>query len=139
VLRDLRVAAPAAAVVFVAQELDNAWFSHWHPAERVAVVSTAGFAELTGLPLPAFVAYELLLQSLPTRSPRYESRDFLHRESRGCFFDFCADKAEIAVKLQVGHLCDDCVAGLAAIGIDPTSFLAQWSVVQALAHPEPRQ
>ncbi|MBM4280824.1 MAG: VWA domain-containing protein [Deltaproteobacteria bacterium] len=133
--RDLRVGEPAATVLFVAQELDDAWFSHWHPQERVAVVSTAGFAELTGLPLVAFVAYELLLQSLRTRSERFDAREFLHREGRGCFFDFCGDKGEIAVQLQAGHVCDDCVAGLVRVGIDPQELAAQWSVVQSLAHP----
>ena len=134
-LHALPVIEPAAAVVFVDQELHDAWFSHWHPRERVAVVSTAGFSELTGLPLVAFIAYELLLQSLHTRSPRYQSRAFLHLNGRGCFFDFCADKGAIAVKLQAGHVCEDCRAGLAGVGIDPAALSAQWSVVQALAHP----
>ena len=135
---ELRRAAPAISLVFVEQELGDRWFSHWHPDARVVVVSTAGFTEMTGLPLKAFAAYELLLHGLRTRGRAYDANDFAHAQSRGCLFDFCADKAEIAVKLQVGHVCEQCRAGLARADIDPVSVEAQWSSVQALSHPEPR-
>lgn len=134
-LRLLRTRAPGMAMLVVEQELEDRWFSHWHADARVVVVSTAGFVEMTGLPLEAFLAYEMLLHAPSMRSARYDPHALVHDEHRGCLFDFCRDKAEIAVKLQVGHICDHCVRGLTAVDVDPAALLAQWQTVQELAHP----
>ena len=131
----LREQAPGLAFLIVAEEFEDRWFSHWHEHERVAVVSTAGFVDMTGLPVEAFIAYELLLHGLRARSARYDPHALFHETSRGCLFDFCRDKPEIAVKLQLGHICDECVRALADVDIDPARLLTQWQAVQDLAHP----
>lgn len=127
--------APGITLLFVEQVLDDGWFSHWHGVERTAVVSCAGFTAMTGLTLEAFVAYELLFHGLRAHSDRYDPLALAHRRSRGCLFDLCLDKAEIAVKLQAGHICDECLAALSHLGVDARATGRSWSAVQALAHP----
>ena len=121
-------------VVFVDEHLHDAWFSHWHPRHRAVVVSCAGVVDLTGLAPEAFVAYELLFHGLRTQSGGYDPLKMVHKEHRGCLFDLCAEKAELAVKLQAGHICGACVTGLKDLGIDATAVARLWSAVQVLAH-----
>ena len=40
-----------------------------------------------------------------------------HMEPRGCFFDFCSTKSEIAFKLRTGDMCEDCVVALEDAGL----------------------
>ncbi len=47
-----------------------------------------------------------------------------HEVSRGCFYDFCEDKKEVAFKLRTADLCSDCLPRLQSIGI-PNEFLSQ--------------
>jgi hypothetical protein len=134
--RLLSALRPAAfTVVFVEEAMQDGWFSHWHANHRTVVVSCAGVVDLTGLPQEAFIAYELLFHGLRTQSARYDPLKMAHPDSRGCLFDLCADKAELAVKLQAGHICGDCERKLAVLGIDPSRVARLWSAVQALAHP----
>jgi hypothetical protein len=137
--RLLSALRPAAAftVVFVEEALQDGWFSHWHANHRTVVVSCAGVVALTGVPQEAFIAYELLFHGLRTQSARYDPLQMAHPDSRGCLFDLCADKAELVVKLQAGHICSDCERKLAVLGIDASRVARLWSAVQALAHPGP--
>ena len=68
---------------------------------------------------------------------RYDPLALAHRRSRGCLFDLCLDKAEIAVKLQAGHICEECLAALRHLGVDARATGRSWSAVQALAPPAP--
>ncbi len=104
-------------------------------AHGVAVVSSCDFARTTGLPLSAFIAYELIFHGLRTQSPRYDPLALAHDVNRGCLFDLCVDKAEIAVKLQAGHVCAGCITALGALAIDGQRVERLWSAVQTLAHP----
>lgn len=47
-----------------------------------------------------------------------------HQEPRGCFFDFCAVKTQLALKLKAADVCGDCMAGFQAANI-PDDLLKQ--------------
>lgn len=48
--------------------------------------------------------------------PDSKIRDIKHETARGCFFDFCANKVEIALKLRTADICEDCLSRLVASG-----------------------
>jgi len=128
-------AAGSVTIVFVDASLHDNWFSHWHADSRVAVVSVLDFAPMTALPLSSFIAYEVLFHGLRTQSDGYDPLTLAHKADRGCLFDLCLDKAEIAVKLQAGHVCAECVRRLTALHVDAPRVQRMWSAVQGLAHP----
>ncbi|WP_441288513.1 vWA domain-containing protein [Sorangium sp. KYC3313] len=123
----------ALKVVFVEQPLTDRWFSHWHPGHRTAVISLAGLDQLISLPAASFVAYELLLYGLHALSADYEPAKLLHTETLACLFDLCQQKAEVAIKLQAGHICAGCLGKLSAVGLDRDVVTQLWRAVQALA------
>jgi hypothetical protein len=51
-------------------------------------------------------------------------RKLWHEESRGCLFDFCQRKWELALKLRTADICGDCTAAFQGIGI-PDDLLRQ--------------
>jgi Ca-activated chloride channel family protein len=110
--------------VFTEMGLRDHWFSHWHAAEQVVVVSTAGWHQLTQLPLSAFIAYELLLHGFRALCPNYDPTRLLHEETRGCIFDRCRRRKDITSKLQMGDICEDCRQGLARAGAPFDAFFA---------------
>jgi len=128
-LADVWLGAGDLTIIFVEQPLADAWFSHWHAGQRVAVVSSRDFTRITGLPIERFVAYEVLLHGLRAPGARYDPLALLHRETRGCLFDLCIAKAEIAVKLRAPHICADCVRGLGDAGVDAASVVALWDAI----------
>ena len=50
--------------------------------------------------------------------------EICHRTPRGCFFDFCEQKAELNLKLRTADICGDCMQVFHEIGI-PDSLLRQ--------------
>lgn len=133
--RDLVAAAPGVSVVFLAQELDPGEIFRWHPQERLALVSIAGFPERTGAPLAAGIGYGLLRYSLAVSSARAEAGDFPPCAARDCVLGAHDDVGAIGERLRSGRVCNACTARLADAGIDPVAFAAQWAAVQALARP----
>lgn len=47
-----------------------------------------------------------------------------HYDTRGCLFDFCEDKRDIAIKLYSGSICADCKARLVYYGIDDADIIS---------------
>lgn len=117
-----------------AQFRDN-WFSHWHAVGRTAVVSLFQISELVGVDLAAYVAYEMLLNGLNNASPRYDMQRLPHADTRGCLFDFCANKFDMEIKLQTMHLCDGCSAEMRYFGINQDELAAATDVIRELARP----
>ena len=54
----------------------------------------------------------------------FDWRKLWHHEPRGCFFDFCADKKQLDLKLKTADICGDCTAVLRELAI-PERILAQ--------------
>lgn len=124
-------------VVFVEPPLVDGWFSHWHERGRVAVVSLAGVEQLVSSPVASFIAYELVLHGLRAIRPGYDPASVLHPETRACLFDLCPHKADVAIKLQAGHICAPCLQKLAALGFDRDAVVQVWRAVQTLAQTAP--
>ncbi len=105
----LRLAGPAAVrVVFTRAAFFDNWFSHWHEAFRAAVVSMPGPGTAGAVDPRAFVAYQLVQHGLRTLGPAWAPEQLAHKETRGCMFDFCADRADVELKLQKAELCPSC-------------------------------
>jgi Ca-activated chloride channel family protein len=137
IARALVRAVPAGVyVVFVTRPFADGWFSHFHPHQRAAVVSLAGWEDGTvRAPLDAFLAYELVLHGLRLLGRAWRPERLLHEETRGCFFDACVHRPDVERKLQAGELCPACRQTLAAAGapLDRIDRLAQ--AVRLLAAP----
>jgi Ca-activated chloride channel family protein len=128
------VAGHSLTVAFTLRPHRDNWFSHWHEQQRVALVSLHGWERVSSIPRAALVAYEALLHGLRVMSPQYDPVRLLHRDTRGCLFDFCERKEEVEIKLQAGHICDACTERLCELGFDPKAVARVWSGVQQLAH-----
>ena len=57
----------------------------------------------------------------------------MHDESRGCLFDFCENRADVAAKLSAGSVCDPCRLALTAAGIPTDRVLNLVNAVRLLA------
>jgi serine/threonine protein kinase len=124
----------ALKIIFVEQQLDDNWFSHWHARTRTAVVSLADLGPLTSLLAASFVAYELVLHGLRALWPEYKPEQLIHPETRACLFDLCQIKNDVGIKLQAGHICDTCRQNLSALGLGRDDLVTQlWRAVQGLA------
>jgi len=120
-------------LVFMRRGLRDRWFSHWHDGYRTAVISLHDWEHISQLPITAFVAYELVFFGLRTLSNRYEPRDLLHAETRGCLFDFCEEKSAIEFKLRTGDVCRQCRDGLIRTHVSVERVLKALEVVRGLA------
>jgi Ca-activated chloride channel homolog len=123
-------------VLTEAQLPDNA-FSHWHAVGRTAVASLVMARELAEADLAAYIAYEILLNGLNNASPYYDLLRIAHEDTRGCLFDFCADKHAMAIKLQTMHLCTACAGELERLGLDHDELARATAAIRALAQPLP--
>jgi len=122
-------------VVLTDERLQDNWFSHWHAVGRTAVVSLFQVSELVGVDLAAYVAYEMLLNGLNNASPRYDMMRLAHPDTRGCLFDFCANKFDMEIKLQSMHLCTGCADEMRYSGINQDELAAATDVIRELARP----
>ena len=129
--------APPAEVriLFTTRPLSDNWFSHWHEPRRAAVVSLAGWDGGSGVPAEAFVAYEVIQHGLRLLGPAWAPERLAHAETRGCFFDFCADRRDVDVKLQAADFCPSCHAALAGAGLPMDRLRRLAEVVRTLAAP----
>jgi hypothetical protein len=114
--------------------LDN-WFSHWHEAYRAAVVSMPGPGTAGAVDPPSFVAYQLVQHDLRLLGPAWAPEQLAHKETRGCVFDFCEYRTDVATKLQAASLCPSCASALAAAGIPMDRLHRLLEVVRTLAAP----
>jgi Ca-activated chloride channel homolog len=98
----------SARIVLTKQGLHDNWFSHWHQQAQTAVVSLNGWSQISSIEPMAYIAYEVLLNGLHTLSSRFDLLRIAHEETRGCLFDFCRDKHDLEIKLQIMDLCREC-------------------------------
>jgi hypothetical protein len=122
-------------VYFTPRPLADGWFSHWHDDRSAAVVSLAGWAAGQAVPVEAFVAYELILHGLRALGACWTPDRWMHDETRGCLFDFCAVRQEIERKLQAADLCPSCRATLGRAGVPVDRLQRLLEVVRTLAVP----
>ena len=108
-------------------------FSHWHPSGRTGIVSLSSFAEPIGIPLTAFIAYEILLYGLYNRSSRYDHERLMHSETKGCLFDLCPEKRDIEIKLQNLHVCPDCRRLLPSMDLEAENIEVVADVIRTMA------
>lgn len=121
-------------LIVTEQGLYNNWFSHWYSAYNTALVSVFEWDKIAPqLTLASFIGYELLLHGLRSVNRVYEPGNFLHRESKGCLFDFCPDKKSIMLKLQSGVLCQPCRRGLMQLGLNDKAVGMVFEKVRTLA------
>lgn len=121
-------------IALVTEPFRDNWFAHYHAPERIAIVSLHGWEEISSVPVVAYVAYMLVMQSVRQRVPGFDVYNLLHTETRGCWGDFCQYRPELELKLQLGQLCDECQAGFRAVGFDPQELMPLIDVVTELAH-----
>ena len=126
-------AMAACSLAIVPWQLADNWFSHWHPREQVAVISTWNWDNTALVPIEAYLVYELLLNSLAVISPHYSPLALAHEETRGCLWDFCGDKREIEIKLQTMDVCPECRRRLETLGIDAGGVAAECDLVRERA------
>ena len=129
--------APFTTIAVTASGHWDNWYSHWHPDHRVALVSLFGWGAMSRVRPSAMIAYETILHGLRVVSDSYEPANLLHAETRGCLFDLCAQKPDVEIKLQAGHVCDECRRKLASYRISEPLVARLWSAVLQLAHSPP--
>jgi Ca-activated chloride channel homolog len=129
--------APNAAlrIAFTRQRLGDNWFSHWHEPERTAIVSLDGWDGGFGVPLEAFLAYEIALHGLRGLGPAWLPERLMHEETRGCLFDFCAARLDVVRKLQAASLCRPCLDVLRRGGVPIDRVQRVADAIRALAVP----
>jgi len=123
------------ALLVTSRPLEGNRFSSWHATPRGAVVSLAGTSAETRAPVEAFLAYEVVLHGMRLCSEDWNPDVLMHRETRGCLFDFCRVRSDIDVKLHAASLCDECRERLRRARIDTGVVDALLSVVRGLAAP----
>ena len=130
-------AAPDAAVriLFTTRPLADNWFSHWHAGRRSAVVSLGGAPASVAVSAEAFVAYEIILHGLRTLGAAWSPERLAHAETRGCLFDFCESREDLAIKLQAADLCPSCRSALEGAGVPMDRLRRLLDVVRTLAVP----
>ena len=122
-------------ILFTAQCLCDNWFSHWHESRKAAIVSLDGWDRSFGVPVEAFVAYEVIQHGLRLLGPAWAPDELAHIETRGCLFDFCAHRSDVDIKLQAADFCPSCHAALAAAGLPMARLQRLAEVVRTLAVP----
>jgi hypothetical protein len=126
-------AGEAVKIAIVRGSLRDGTPSHWYPAERVAIVSLAGWDEEDGTPPEAFVAYQMVIEGSRHRRPGWDPIAAMHQDRRGCWGDACASRAEIGAKLARGHLCPECRHLYRSAGVDVEQLLRLVAAVRQLA------
>ena len=116
--RAARIAKGRVGIVLTDRRLADNWFSHWHEAQRTAVISTAGWTTDTTVPAEAFAAYELVLHGLRRLGGGWVPEDLAHPHTNGCLFDFCRRRKDVDAKLHLGEICSPCQGRLSAEGFD---------------------
>ncbi|MDF1665430.1 MAG: hypothetical protein P1V97_26955 [Planctomycetota bacterium] len=121
-------------IIVTERGLYNNWFSHWYSAYSTALISVFEWEKIAPqLALSSFIGYELLLHGLRSINRVYEPGSLLHRESKGCLFDFCPDKKSIMLKLQSGVLCRPCRGHLRQLALNDNAIGAVFEEVRTLA------
>jgi hypothetical protein len=106
---------------------ENNWYAVEDPsAMRNAFGHVGDFSWATSAP-SAMISAHFVLKALANaliQESGVEWSSLWHENARGCFFDFCQDKADLAFKLRTADICGDCMDVLKEIQV-PDPFIAQ--------------
>jgi Ca-activated chloride channel family protein len=122
-------------IAFVRGTLRDGSLSHWHPAERVAIVSLGAWDEASGIPTEAFVAYQMVLQGTRHGRPDWDPTAATHREVRECWGDQGETQLEIEAKIDRADLCAECRLLYDGVDVDVEQLLRLVVAVRELAQP----
>lgn len=109
-------------IALVRGALKGAALSHWHPAERVSIVSLAAWDEGRAS-AAVLTGYQMLLHATRHGRPEWDPLAAMHDDARGCFGDHAETQEQVEEKIAAGDLCSECRGLYAGAGIDVPSFL----------------
>jgi|GEM_PF-506578 len=113
--------------------LSDNWFIHYHAHYSVGISSLYQWHRLTHLPAEAQIASTIILHSLRALNTDFNLTQLLHQQARGCLFDFCKNKPDIALKLTSGRLCTVCESALRDMGFSIPSIQRMLDVARQFA------
>jgi Ca-activated chloride channel family protein len=128
----LSAAGDVVKIAFVRGALGDGTSSHWHPPEKVAIVSLAGWEE-DAAPAEAFVAYQMVLHGTRHGRPAWDPVATMHEDHRGCWGDAGRTRDEIEEKLHAGALCGECRRLYEGAGVNVDQLLRLVAAVRELA------
>lgn len=103
---------------------DN-WFSH--EESNYAVISIAGWETRFAPPsLRAYIVYQIAQATMNFKADINERMqiNLIHYKSKGCIFDFCANKEDIRIGMNAGIICPECKNGLRTYGVEESALSA---------------
>lgn len=103
---------------------DN-WFSH--EESNYAVISTSGWETYFAPPsLKAYIVYQIAQATINFKADINEIMQtrLVHLKSKGCMFDFCANKEDIRIGMNAGLICPECKNGLRTYGVEESALSA---------------
>ena len=125
----------ALRIVLVQQHLIAGGPCSWHPSQKTAIVSVAGWNGDVGAPVEAFLAFAVAQQSLRLAGRGLAPELLAHEDARGCLFDFCASASELARLLSAPRVCPPCRSALEAAGLPGPTVDLIAEAIRGLAAP----
>lgn len=112
--------------IYITQKnFNDNWFSH--EESNYAVISIAewetGFAPPS---LKAYIVYQIAQATMNFKADINERMQIrlIHLKSKGCMFDFCANKEDIRIGMNAGIICPECKNGLRTYGVEEFALSA---------------
>jgi hypothetical protein len=128
---------PADDIVYLLTALPNEhnWYSFENPKfPRNAVGHVGDYSWVTRAPAEVISAHYVLKTvfnlMLVEAGKRWE--DYMHETMRGCFYDFCEEKAQLDFKLRTGDICGDCMDVFSKIGVPEELLRQAVSIMESL-------
>ena len=111
------IAADDVVMLLTARPNSLNWFSATD-GKRNAFVHTAGWELFMPCHHKYPVAYQVWanLLRMEMNLPSHDEHPYWHQQPIGCMNDFCQSKAEIALKLRTGDICQTCCERLTEVG-----------------------
>ncbi len=106
--------------IFITEKaFDDNWFSH--EGNQLSVISTADWEQLfSPLSLKAYIVYQIAQAVINFNADIDENvgKCLIHERTKGCFFDFCANKLDIKIGMIAGVICPECRNALKKRGVE---------------------
>ncbi|SEO80591.1 hypothetical protein SAMN02990966_02903 [Rhodospirillales bacterium URHD0017] len=130
-LRNTRAkkAIPDTEFIFLLMKSPNEfnWYATEDPDQmRNAFGHVGDFTWVTTAP-PAVISAHYVLKAIFNALVTERGRPWeglWHKDPRGCFYDFCAEKQQMNLKLRTADICGDCMQTFQDIGI-PDALIGQ--------------
>jgi hypothetical protein len=106
---------------------ENNWYAAEDPQNmRNGFVHIGDFSWVTSAPGSVIAAHYTLkgIFNALLDEAKLPFHDLSHQQSRGCFFDICANKRDLSLKLRTADICGDCINVFQSAGM-PDSLLKQ--------------